>query len=275
MAGMSYEWIISTGISIALELRGFITRYLEVTKSKDQLLNAICDEITLIENSWERLYSFSDEMNDLLDSIGIYPDANQMYHFLQLCAEAFRINSQFTNAYVSYSKRLKYLSVNDLLMGNLKKYKGLYYEYVNRVSETVTDDDKIIIDGRFTTFLKAYRDEILPSLNQYEEKVIQENAEQFIKDINAKIVPSLSKRKPRSVFRQKRLENIFLEPIKQYLDDKDKIIFNVPKEDMMQVISSTSMPIFYVLDEISKLEVKIRSHSTLPRGIRRRRLVKK
>jgi hypothetical protein len=85
------------------------------------------------------------------------------------------------------------------------------------------------------------------------EKVTEES-ERIINDIKRKILPSLINQKPRFVFRRKRIQSLFKEPIHRFLIDKDKIIFNVPVQETINFVASTNMPIFYLMDELSAIK---------------------
>ncbi len=251
---MDFSWVFSIGLKLALELRDFLNKYGDIQRGKKQFFNAISDNIDKFDENWERLFQYNEDVVNLLDEIGISPNADQVYRFLELSADSFRIYSEFTNAYVNYSINVREFSVNKDMMENLRKYKGTLYDYVQRISETVTENNKIVIDGRLITFFKANKDEFMIVLDDSESEKVMEEAERIINDIKRKILPSLINQKPRFVFRRKRIQSLFKEPIHRFLIDKDKIIFDVPEQETINFVASTNIPIFYLMDELSAIE---------------------
>jgi len=132
------------------------------------------------------------------------------------------------------------------------------YDYVERIRDSVNDDGSITIDGRLITFLKANRDEFLPVLNKQESEELREEMDKFIEDFRRKILPSIIKRKPRIIFRKKRLEIILREPVEQYIIDKDKIKIDIPMQEQLDFFDTTIIPMSYLMNEFSELENKIK-----------------
>lgn len=252
--------MFSSGIKLALELRAFILKYGEMKKSEHRFLNAINDNIDEINNVWNDLDNHSSSLINLLNEIDIQPSVNQLHDFLLLCANSFNIFSKFTNAYIDYCLTVKNFSANEYLMTNLKNYKGMLYDYVCRVSESVTDDNTVIIDGRFVTFMNAYKDELFPSNSKRDYNIIaKEEVDKFLSDFKSKILPSIINRKPRFLFREKRILLIFEEPIKQYIEDKEKLVINIPEEDTLDFAERSSFPALYIIEELTVIEDQIKS----------------
>ena len=256
--------ILSKGISLALELRAFILKYIEVRKSKDRFLNAISEEALFIDQTWNRLIEFDKSIIKLVDSIEDRPTLKQIDEFLKHSAEAMRIYSDFINAYIRYSVAVKEFSVNDYLMDNLRNYKGMLYDYVNRVSETVIDENTIIIGGNFYRFLKAYEKDIFkkPSKKEIEETMKQTKI--FMDNIKGKILPNIIDKKPRVLFRPKRIELLYSEPLKQLMKDKEKIKIDIPEGDLLELTSDITPSILYVYSELAIFEDKIKRRKKLP-----------
>lgn len=261
---------ISVGITLALELRKFILGYIDVRKSEEKYLSAISDEALLIDESWSKLITFNDSVMELLNSIKDYPTVNQLYDFLQHCAESMRIYSELINSYINYSVAIKQFSVNEDLMDKLRKYKGMLYDYVQRVSETVTDENTIVIGGNFHRFIKAHQKEIFPKISKKESKKINTEAQQFMDLLKQKILPSLIKQKPRFLFREKRVKIIFSESYKKLMEDREKITINIPEDDLRELLQETISPIFIVFEELKSIEDTIPKRKKLPYRKRRR-----
>jgi len=255
--------IISKGISLALELRAFILKFIEVRKSKDRFLSAISDQAFLIDQLWNKLFTFNDSLTTLVDSIEDFPSLTQMDEFLRYTADAMRIYSEFINVYVGFSVAVKEFSANDYLMDNLRNYKGMLYDYVNRVSETVVDKNTIIIGGNFYRFLKAYEKDIFEKPSQKELDETMERTKVFMDKLKVKILPNLIKLKPRVLFRPKRMELLYKEPVKQLTKDREKIKIDIPEEDLIKLTSNISTPIFYVYAELVALENKVKKQRKL------------
>ena len=97
------------------------------------------------------------------------------------------------------------------------------------------------------------------TFDEEESSQIQEETEKIINDIKRKILPSLEKRKPRTVFRPKRIKLIFESPINQFLVDREKITFDLPQQEQIDFVASTNMPIFFIMEELTVIENRLGS----------------
>lgn len=268
---MDFSWVLSKGISIALELRAFVIKYGERLKAKERFLSAISEQALEIDQTWNKLNEFNNSLVELLDSIEDCPSINQVNDFLLLSADAMRIQSAFIDAYVNYSIAVKQFSANEYLMENLKNYKGMLYDYVDRVSETVLDDNTILIGGNFYTFLKAYQKDMIKKEDKKEIEEAMIKIKEFMDKLKVKIIPNIISMKPRTVFRPKRIKIIYLEPYKKLKKDLEKIKIDIPESELIDMVPGLSMPLNYVIDELKAIENKMPTNRRLTHHRKKRK----
>jgi len=256
------EQLISWGLPFAKGLIAFIRQFLDVRKSKGQFLSAIREEIEMMEDSSNRIIEFDESVKKVLDSIGARPTLHQLDEIMKYSAESMLLFSNLLSSYILYSIAVKEFSVNEYMMDNLKKYKGVLYDYVMRISETVLDDNTVLIGGNYFRFLKANKKGFLPKMSKKESKQLIDEERRYIDIVKKKVLPNIAKKKPRSLFRPKRIKIIFREPLLKLVENKERIKIENP-EEIKQIIDKSS-PLFFIYDEILAIEDMLLKREKLP-----------
>lgn len=254
---MDVTGFISGAFSLALDLRAFIVRYKEIKKSRIRFINAVSDEVKVLDDTIKRLNELDVKVKKILDAIREQVTIQQLDEIMRLSADSIQLYSEMINSYIQYSVAVKQLSVNEDLMENLRKYKGILFDYVMRVSETVLDDHTILIDGNFYRFFKAYRDEIFPKISVDEVKRLEEETQRYLDIFRSRVVPRLQSKRPRVLFKPKRLKIIYREPLRQLIEDRKKLKIDLPEENLKELITGTFSPMSLIFDELVNIEQKL------------------
>lgn len=267
---MDPSQLISKGIPFAKDLVAFIRQFLDVRRSKEKLLNAISEEVEMMVESMNQIIEFDDSVKQVLDSIGYRPTLKQLDEIMKYSAESMLLSSNMIYSYIRFSIAVKEFSVNEYMMSNLKKYKGILYDYVMRISETVLDDKTILISGNYFRFLKANRKEFLLKISKKESKQIVDETQKYIDIVNNKVLPNLIKKKPRVLFRPKRIKRMYREPLLKLIETKNKINIEDPEKNVRDLITDQSSPLLIIYEEILAIEDKLLEKEKLPYRGRRR-----
>ena len=260
---MDVTGFISGAFSLALDLRAFILRYREIKKSRTRFINALSDEVGVLDDCIKRLHEIDERVKKILDAIEEQVTLEQLDEIMWLSADSIQLYSNMITSYIQYSVAVKQLSVNEDFMDNLRKYKGILFDYVMRVSETVHDDHSLLIGGNFYRFFKAYRDELFPKISGDEVKRLEKETQRYLDIFRRRVVPRLQSKRPRVLFKPKRLKIIYREPLKQLIEDRKKLKIDWSEENLKELIVGTFSPMSFIFDELAGIEQKLSDKNKL------------
>ncbi|MBD3155415.1 MAG: hypothetical protein GF368_02045 [Candidatus Aenigmarchaeota archaeon] len=157
---------------------------------------------------------------------------------------------------------MKEFSEIKYLMELLKKYKGMLYDYVDQVSKTVVDENKVVIGSQFFRFVKAYEADF-PKVNEAESEKMKEEIEKTMEKFRSKIIPYIYKKRPRILFKKKRIEFLYSDVIHELVENQKRLKLDVTTEQLMEISSIQQTPIGLLHGELLELENRLKNRRKL------------
>ena len=90
---MDVTGLISGAFSLALDLRAFIVRYKEIKKSRIRFINAVSDEIEVLDNTIKRINELDEKAKKILDAIREQVTIEQLDEIMRLSADSIRLSA--------------------------------------------------------------------------------------------------------------------------------------------------------------------------------------
>jgi len=240
-------------ISPLLKFIKWIKKQKNLTEAQERLGMAIKNEAKIYMEKYEQLGKVTDNLIDLLDKLENMVTGELINSIIVESSEGLYAYGDIIKSYVDLSIAIKEFSTMETLMEKLKP-NGFLYEYVCKIRDTVKDYNTIIIGGEYLRFMLAYEDKIFKKIKKKDTEEANKLMEKYVHLLTTKFQNAFIIMSNRRRFKKKYIKSIFIHNLKYLKEAKNRMIIDVPEDQILEFIPKKLLPITMIFEEIRKIE---------------------
>jgi hypothetical protein len=187
--------ILGVSLSGYTVLYPLIEKYQKDKEIKDELVNALGEDIRNYKNTFDDLHQIGEDV--LMPSLEAFKaeggsSKDKVNSVIFSVTEMYTAYGKIIDQFVKLAEDCKGIALNSAFMSDLMKYNSFLHDYVSQMGRMATGKNTVKIDKDFYTFVRMHENKVFLKIKDKEVDDATEKVKAYVKIVNNQIKPFIS-----------------------------------------------------------------------------------